>query len=469
MTAVLPEGLRAYLEKQLPAETVQALWEGYASVGRTSVRLNPFKPHRLAFEAEPVMWCPQGFVLNERPVFTLDPAWHAGAYYVQEAGSMAVGEAMASLLPRNARLVLDLCAAPGGKSTHLRAVLPEGCLLVSNEIIRSRVARLQENLERWGHAGHAVTSLDPEYIGQHAEGLFDAIVVDAPCSGEGLFRKDAAAAAEWSEDHVRFCASRQQRILADVWPALKPGGLLFYSTCTLNTEEDEEALRFLQDSFGAELLTLPDSVARFGLASEQFTESRRFLPDAHGTEGQFLAALRKPGILEEEVSELSRKDMQKLVAPKAAELGVLRTYLPHAESDAVFVHKDEMRYLGSQQRDNALHLLRNLPIVSLGIPVLELTGRLAIPHQGLATLADVDLAAEDAELTQAEALAYLRRDDQRGELDLAPGLYRATWQGLGLGWLKAIQGGRINNLLPTHRRIRMDLPNLAESNTDHAE
>jgi len=469
MTTVLPEGLRAYLEKQLPAEVVEALWEGYALPPRTSIRLNPFKPYAPTFEAEAVGWCPQGWVLKERPVFTLDPAWHAGAYYVQEAGSMAVGEALASLLPHGARLVLDLCAAPGGKSTHLRAVLPEDCLLVSNEIIRSRVARLQENLERWGHAGHAVTSLDPEYIGQHAEGLFDAVVVDAPCSGEGLFRKDAAAAAEWSEEHVRFCAARQQRILADVWPALRPGGLLLYSTCTLNTDEDEAALHFLQEIFGAEVLPLPETVRRFGLPSVKYAESRRFLPDASGTEGQFLAALQKPGIAEEEAPELSRKDLQRLIAPKVAELETLRRYLPEVESADVFVHKDELRYLGAAQRENALYLLRALPIVGLGIPVLELSGKLATAHQGLATLVGPTLSVSDAELTQAEALAYLRRDDQRGELDLAPGLYRATWQGLGLGWLKAIQGGRINNLLPTQRRIRMDLPNLAESNTDHAE
>lgn len=469
MTAVLPEGLRAYLEKQLPAETVEALWDGYAEAPRTSIRLNPFKPYTLPFEAELVSWCGQGRVLKERPVFTLDPAWHTGAYYVQEAGSMSVVEALASLLPEGAKLVLDLCAAPGGKSTHMRAVLPEDCLLVTNEIIRSRVARLQENLERWGHAGHAVTSLDPEYIGSHAEGLFDAIVVDAPCSGEGLFRKDAAAAAEWSEEHVRFCAARQQRILADVWPALKPGGLLLYSTCTLNTDEDEAAVHFLQENFGAELLALPDLVGRFGLPSARYPECRRFLPDASGTEGQFLAALRKPGNLEEEIPELSRKDLQRLVSPKAAELETLRTYLPQAESTDVFVHKDELRYIGAGQRENALRLLRAVPIVGLGIPVLELSGKLATPHQGLATLVGPAFSVADAPLTQAEALAYLRRDDQRGELDLAPGLYRATWQGLGLGWLKAIQGGRINNLLPTQRRIRMDLPNLAESNTDHAE
>lgn len=469
MMAVVPPGLRAYLEKQLPQELVEALWQGYGSPSRTSIRLNPLKPHILAFEAEKIGWCPQGRVLKERPVFTLDPAWHAGAYYVQEAGSMAVGEALASLLPERARLVLDLCAAPGGKSTHLRALLPDDCLLVSNEIIRSRVGRLQENLERWGHPGHAVTSLDPEYIGAHAEGLFDAIVVDAPCSGEGLFRKDADAAAEWSEEHVRFCAARQQRILADVWPALRPGGVLIYSTCTLNTDEDEGAVRFLQESLGAELLPLPEAVAGFGRRSVLYPDTQRYLPDALGTEGQFLAAVRKPGWAEEGLPELSRKDLQRLAAAKPGELELLRTYLPEVVPDAVFVHKEELRYLGESLREAALQLLRVLPIVSLGVPVLELSGKLATPHQGLATLAGVRMTVPDAELNQAEALAYLRRDDQRGELDLNPGLYRATWQGLGLGWLKAIQGGRINNLLPTQRRIRMDLPHSADSAPDKAE
>ncbi len=151
--------------------------------------------------------------------------------------------------------VLDLCAAPGGKSTHLLSLMDQNSLLVSNEVIQSRSAILSENLQKWGHDNVVVTNNDPKDF-QRLPGFFDVIVVDAPCSGEGLFRKDPGAIKEWSEDAVALCSKRQRRILSDVWPALKTGGILIYSTCTYNSQENEENLRWLQQEYEVESIPL---------------------------------------------------------------------------------------------------------------------------------------------------------------------------------------------------------------------
>jgi 16S rRNA C967 or C1407 C5-methylase (RsmB/RsmF family) len=204
-----------------------------------SIRINPQKGSSVSGTSVP--WCSSGFYLTERPVFTLDPAFHAGAYYVQEASSMFL-EQIIHVISKEKRLrVLDLCAAPGGKSTHLLSLLPPESLLVANEVIRSRASILIENLQKWGYPNAVVTSNDPRDF-RKLFGFFDVILVDAPCSGEGLFRKDEEARKEWSLDAVHVCVGRQRRILEDIWPALKAGGLLIYCTCTFNERETEENL-----------------------------------------------------------------------------------------------------------------------------------------------------------------------------------------------------------------------------------
>ncbi|MEO6758980.1 MAG: RsmB/NOP family class I SAM-dependent RNA methyltransferase, partial [Saprospiraceae bacterium] len=222
-----------------------AAWPNFAAALGTpapvSIRLNPAKhlPEPLLPTEAAVPWHPQGRYLAERPVFTLDPGFHAGGYYVQEASSMFLYEALRQTVDFSKKLnVLDLCAAPGGKSTLLADLVGPDSLLVANELIRSRVNSLRENLEKWGAPNVAVTSGEAgDFAG--LEGFFDLIVADAPCSGEGLFRKDPAAMGEWSPAAVELCSLRQQRILSEVLPALAPGGILVYSTCTYNTAENE--------------------------------------------------------------------------------------------------------------------------------------------------------------------------------------------------------------------------------------
>ena len=196
-------------------------------------------------------------LFNERPSFTLDPSFHGGKYYVQEASSMFLEQAFCATyqFSRIALNVLDLCAAPGGKSTHLLSLMNKNSLLVSNEVIQSRAAILSENIQKWGHGNVIVTNNDPKDF-QRLPGFFDVIVVDAPCSGEGLFRKDPNALKEWSEDVVALCSRRQRRILNDVWPTLKTGGLLIYSTCTYNADENEENLKWLKEEYHVESIPL---------------------------------------------------------------------------------------------------------------------------------------------------------------------------------------------------------------------
>jgi 16S rRNA C967 or C1407 C5-methylase (RsmB/RsmF family) len=258
-----------------------------AAEPEVSVRVNPFKltlaalrEHFGPIAGDPVAWAPEeGFYLRERPTFTLDPLFHAGAYYVQEASSMYVGvlfdRAVTQLGRTSGLRVLDLCAAPGGKSTQLLSRLDDTSFLVANEVVPARATVLAENIARWGCSNVAVTNSDPSAF-TALRGYFDLAVVDAPCSGEGMFRKDERAVAEWSPDNVRLCAARQRRILGDVWPAVAPGGFLIYSTCTFNRMEDEDNVAWICEELGGICL-----------------EMRHFWPGEDRGEGFFASLIRK--------------------------------------------------------------------------------------------------------------------------------------------------------------------------------
>src|SRR5688572_16560781 len=257
-----------------------------------SIRVNPGKYNHALGASIP--WTKYGAYLNDRPSFTLDPTFHAGKYYVQEASSMFLEQAIIQTTDANAPLnILDLCAAPGGKSTHLLSLMNDDSLLVSNEVIQSRASILSENIQKWGHCNVVVTNNDPKDF-QRVPGFFDVIVIDAPCSGEGLFRKDPTAVKEWSEDGVALCSKRQRRILSDIWPALKTDRILIYSTCTYNAQENEENLKWLQQEFEVEPigLNIRDEWGIVTVKDNPIT-GYRFFPHHTKGEGFFLAALRK--------------------------------------------------------------------------------------------------------------------------------------------------------------------------------
>jgi len=284
----------ALLEESVGAERAATVLEALQAAPSVSVRLNSEKLRTCPFpDATPVAWSPHGSLLKERPVFTLDPLFHAGAYYVQDTSAMFVGHVFRQLPLQEGATVLDLCAAPGGKTTDLAASLRERLgdrfTLLSNEVMRARYGVLRSNVQTWGDPRVGTVSRDPSAFGNTP--LFDVIVADVPCSGEGMFRKDAQAVAEWSPETVEFCAARSRRILRDIWGTLKRGGYLIYSTCTFNHLENDDTVAWAAEELGADIVPIladasPAIPTRCGYA---------LLPGLVPGEGQYAAVLRKHG------------------------------------------------------------------------------------------------------------------------------------------------------------------------------
>ena len=311
---------------QLPKEFIQetrlvmgeerfnSYLEAFNEEAPTSIRLNP--KYSFGVKAQhAVPWCKEGFYLEGRPQFTFDPLFHAGCYYVQEAASMFVTQILRQSgdCPQSA---LDLCAAPGGKSTALRSVLPPDCVLISNEPIGARAQILLENVTKWGGTNHIVSNNYPRDF-RKAKLKFDVILCDVPCSGEGMFRRDPNTISEWSPQNVEKCWRLQREIVADAWECLNPGGLLIYSTCTFNTKENEENVRWIIDTYDAEILEIPIKPEWHitGSLLEGFDAPvYRFIPGITQSEGLFMAVFRKGGI---NVGAGTKNDMQRLKVLKA--------------------------------------------------------------------------------------------------------------------------------------------------------
>lgn len=418
MSLALPPDFVTLMRDHLGDPQAEVLFEGLAQEPVVSVRLNPRKTAaRLA--AAPVPWCAEAYYFDERPPFTFDPLLHAGAYYVQEASSMYLDEVLRRHLPEGALVALDLCAAPGGKSTLLRSRLADDCLLVSNEPVRARSQVLAENLTKWGHPACVVTQNLPEDF-THLADTFDLLVADVPCSGEGMFRKDEEALREWSLENVDLCWHRQRDILQTIWPTLKAGGLLVYSTCTFNRLEDEDNAHWIASTLGADLL-----------------EERHFLPGRDRGEGFYIAALRKRG---------TRVSFPEPPLPKptpiASLLGDFCLLKTPAEHWAL-----PLRHAALMQK-----LRRTMRVLVNGVQVAELKGRDWLPAHALALSSSyVRGTYPEAELSYAEAIAYLRREALR--IDAPRGILLLTFQGLPLGFAKSV-GSRANNLYPQEWRIR---------------
>ena len=296
--AELPVLFTEYTRQLMGEERFERYLQSFEEDAPVSIRLNPRKSGEWKVESgERIDWCRNGYYLKQRPNFTFDPLFHAGCYYVQEAASMFLDEVLRQKLSIvNCQLSIDFCAAPGGKSTLLRSALPDNCVLYSNEPVRQRASILLENVEKWGYPNHIVTNAYPRDY-RKAKMKFDLILCDVPCSGEGMFRKDPATIGEWSPQNVEKCWQLQRDIISDAWTCLNDGGLLIYSTCTFNTKENEENIRWILSEFDdAEVLpieTKPEWNIT-GSLLEGFTEPvYRFIPGISRGEGLFLCALRK--------------------------------------------------------------------------------------------------------------------------------------------------------------------------------
>jgi 16S rRNA C967 or C1407 C5-methylase (RsmB/RsmF family)/NOL1/NOP2/fmu family ribosome biogenesis protein len=429
-----------------------AAFEVVHAAGRrvVSVRLNPGKVGGvLPAGASRVPWSSQGYYLPERPSFTFDPLFHAGAYYVQEASSMFLEQALRQTVDLTRPLrVLDLCAAPGGKSTLIQSLLSADSLLVSNEVIRNRVHILQENMVKWGAAGAFITSNDPQDF-RRLENYFDVIVVDAPCSGSGLFRREPEAIAEWSLDNVRLCQQRQQRILFDVWPALRQGGMLIYSTCSYSREEDEDILDWMTTDLHAEGCRL-EAAAQWNIietAGAGGAYGYRFYPDKLDGEGFFIACLRKGD--GGEYSAPRKKNLPEKLTRQEEQR--VKDWVRPESALFFFRHQEQVTALPER-------LAAELPLVQsacylkrAGIPMGVLSLKEFIPEHDLAVSTLINSSLPVISLSREQALLYLRKEEVHiGEVPL--GWTLVAYEGLNLGWIKVLPR-RSNNYYPKEWRI----------------
>ena len=413
-----------------------------------SIRLNPHK-HR-SDNLTAVSWSKFGRYLTERPKFTLDPTFHAGAYYVQEASSMFIEQAVKQAIDLDKPLrVLDTSAAPGGKSTHLLSLLNPESLLVTNEVIRSRASILAENIQKWGQSNVIVTNNDPEDFTK-LTGFFDVILVDAPCSGEGLFRKDPEAIKEWSPENVELCAKRQRRILADVWPALKENGILIYSTCTYNKLENEENIKWLNSEHEFESVKL-DINPEWGIEAveEKNVYGYHFYPHKVKGEGFFVSVIRKT-----EVQSAAHFKIRKGLSAPPKKITELLECWTTLVNPTFFTWNDVVYTVPKTIAKETEILLDHLKFVQAGTALATMKHDKLIPEHAAALAIILNKNNfQQLEVSEQDALRYLRKEhvDINGALK---GFTLITYKGLPLGWANVLDN-RMNNLYPAAWRIRM--------------
>lgn len=429
----------------------KAFFEALNNPSPSTIRLNPLKMgHQLPFPElidKQVPWCGDAYYLKERPVYTLDPLLHGGAYYVQEASSMFLQTVLRQIVGNQPIRALDLCAAPGGKSTLLATYLPENSLLISNEVIKSRATILKENIIKWGGDHVVVTSSDPGRFSK-LKGAFDLVLVDAPCSGEGMFRKDEKAISEWNENNLRLCEERQKRIISDIWDTLTPGGHLVYSTCTYNPGENEGILNWILDTFDASSIEIRHNYPAIA-PSRLPLHGYHFYPHKTVGEGLFMCVIQKndgiPFSLKKD-KRSSQSPAIKLPADILPLLPDLTRYTPYLAGETLGIipkqHADFVQYLSTQVGVlyKGCEIGENIKGKTKPAHALALYHRLQHQHT---SRQEVDLPT---------ALQFLRKEDFRFNAPQGEWIL-ITYKGIGLGWVKEV-GNRINNYYPKEWRIK---------------
>ncbi len=406
------------------------LEEGLLSQPPVSVRFNPRKVNAEDVSLDRVPWSRYGYYLGKRPNFTFDPLLHAGVYYVQEASSMFIEYVIQSLVKEPVDM-LDMCAAPGGKSTAVRAVLPENSILVSNEPMKIRAQVLSENIQKWGYPGSVVANNYPADYRKNGL-LFDVILCDVPCSGEGMFRKDPASIDEWSLANVDKCQMLQRQIVDDAWHCLKPGGLFIYSTCTFNTKENEENIAFFMETLKAEIVDLPVK-EEWGITGSLLPGFNhpvyRFIPGITQGEGLFMCVMRKPGEMNIGGSAKSLNNVSKL----------------HVIYDNIALDGRPEKRKEPKSAKNSRPCRR---------AEAKNTGKDNIPQHAEALSVNHDYGQyPHVELSYASAISYLRREAIALSSDVPRGMVVVTFQGHPLGFAKNV-GNRANNLYPQNWKIK---------------
>lgn len=410
-----------------------------------SLRVHPVKGSTLFSDSAKIPWSENGKWLTERPVFTLDPHFHAGAYYPQEAGSQLLDFVLKNIDLPEEPIMLDLCAAPGGKSTLILDYLDGKGLLLSNEIIPNRARILYENITKWGAANSVISNNAPEAF-RKFNSFFDCIVTDVPCSGEGMFRKDPESRLEWSESNVEMCAGRQRDIIEDCWDSLKTGGFLIYSTCTFNSLENEDNIAWICEELGAEYVSIdfPDLFkSRNGIGVYA-------LPGKVDTEGFYIAVLRKTA--ESRPSKKKNKPtlVQEIIGDKE-----LSSVLKNSEAHIPVLWKEKAWLIPASKQTEIQELIHSLSVFKIGITLAEPARKGWIWNEGFAFAPEfISENVPRITLTKQEALQYLKGETFL--LEPGNGYALVQFEGSTLGWIKRIDK-RFNNCYPKEWRIRMKI------------
>ena len=453
----LPEKFVATLTAELGAEECQALCAALDTPATVAIRLHPDKPSTAADGARPIAWSDGGYYLDERPSFTTDPAFHAGAYYVQEPSSQFVGYLLRPIVERTPRLrLLDLCAAPGGKSTLYSSRVGCDGLVVANEINRQRAAVLADNVRKWGVGNVAVTNNDPAHFAGF-EQWFDVVAVDAPCSGEGMFRKTPEARDEWNDGSAAMCADRQLKILQDIWPTLRADGTIIYSTCTFNRTEDEGLLERFSEWVGEDELEAADEVVvgeDWGIVCSRVGvwQTFRFMPHRAEGEGFFAAIARKSSNAGgKSRNPKSRKTIFSTPDKKSA--AELERWVKEPQKMKWAAINDTYYGYYASHADDMRVLAESMTVIHSGVCMGQIFKGKLKPEHSLAMFTELNInAIPTVEVSREMALDYLRRGDIGTTEQMVEGINLLCFEGLPLGWIKRV-GNRSNNLYPNSLRI----------------
>lgn len=460
---LIPDGFKAMLRAEIGENTAETLIPALNEEPETSLRINRRKqPNAMPYPGmTSVAWCNSGFYLPERPQFTINPLLHAGTFYVQDASSMVYETIVGEIVKRREESeerrvdemrVCDLCAAPGGKTTAILNALPDGCVMLANEFSSSRAAILKENLCKYGYPEVIVTNADTSRLASMRR-CFDLIAVDAPCSGEGMMRKEETARTQWSEGLIKQCAALQREILGNAVEMLAPGGYLIYSTCTFNTSEDEDNAAWIAETFDLQPIDT-------GLAGKDGIQSQvkgsipclRFMPGFTRGEGLFVAVFRK-----DDDGSSCRRKMKKNAKGKSKEktdakiLNLAKSWI-NGEME-IMVHEGHLLALTPTTAALLEVIPKGVRIISAGVDIGEIKGKDLIPAHPLAMSVAMAHTFPEVELSEDDALRYLSRDSIMLPPETPKGFVTVTFKGHPLGFLKN-HGNRSNNLYPQDYRIR---------------
>ena len=449
----LPVAFTERMRRELGAEEAERLFEALDSVSPVAIRLNPAKcgAEGVWRDGEAIAWSRNGYKLKARPSFTLDTAFHAGAYYVQEAASQFL-DYIISQEELEGKRVLDMCAAPGGKTTIYSTAVGETGLVVANEYVRSRANVLADNVRKWGMGNVLVTNNAPEHIAQF-EGWFDLVAVDAPCSGEGMFRKEEVAREDWSEEAVKMCAARQLSIVREAWRSLKEGGMFIYSTCTFNRDEDEGVLQALIEELG-DVFEASQSVEideKWGVVKGEVGafQTFRFFPHKTDSEGLFVAVARKVEPTAQRTPKARKRVMQEVDKVSRKELS---RWIEDAERCTFAMVGDTIYCYSAEQFKAVQALSEGLTAIYSGVAMGQIFKGKLKPDWALSQYVGLErktVATE--EVDESRALDYLRKKDIAVG-DMAEGINLLTHNGRALGFVKRV-GTRCNNLYPNSLKI----------------